>query len=46
MHSRASTLYGATMAWVGQASMHAVQVPQWLVAVVLAGSDVGKGRSV
>ena len=42
MQRRASSSYGATMARVGHASMHAVQLPQWL----LTGASTGSGRSV
>jgi hypothetical protein len=41
MHRRASSSYGATIAPVGQAEMHAVQVPQCAVT----GSVSGSGRS-
>jgi len=39
MHRLASTNPGATMAWVGHTSMHAVHWPQWSVT----GSDTGSG---
>jgi len=32
MQRRASSLYGATIAPVGQAGMQAAQVPQWALA--------------
>lgn len=50
MHSRASTLYGATIAPVGQASMQRVQLPQCAPGVSGASSgaisaSVGNGKS-
>ena len=37
MHRRASSSYGATIAPVGQAAMHAVQVPQCAVTGSVSG---------
>ncbi len=42
MQRRASSSYGATIAPVGQTSMHARQVPQCAVC----GGVAGSGRSV
>ena len=42
MQRRASSSYGATMAPVGHAPMHAVHVPQWSATAGVTGS----GRSV
>ena len=41
MQRRASSRFGARIAWVGQISMQRVQVPQCAVA----GGSIGSGRS-